>query len=153
MRRIALRWLRKRTVITVVASLTVFLIIYLGGAINEASRRYARAASISEGRAHTNVGREGYEYIFEPNTHIFIDKILPNDRIIIAIIVMQDYLFFDLDYGCAILDIDICTWMRFNIFYLQDQTAVILRLVSYASITALLTGAGVFLLSRLALNS
>ena len=148
MRRIAVYRQQKRTVVAVTAALIVFLIIYLGGAIKDASRRYARAASISKAHAHTNVGREGYEYIFEPNTQIFIDKILPNDTIIVAIIVVQDYLFIDLDSGCGLLDKDICTWLRFDVFYDHDQRAVILKLVLYASITALLTGAGFYLLTK-----
>ena len=148
MRRIALRNNRTRILLALTAAIGAFLIIYLGGAINDASRRYARAVTISTNRAHTRVGREGYEYIFEPNTHIFIDKILPNGNIIIATIVLQDYLPFDVDSGCGFLDIDICTWMRFDIFYYYDQTPAVLRLILYASITALLTGIGFYLLSR-----
>lgn len=150
--RIALRNLRKRTVMAVTVAISALLIIYLGGAINDASIRYARAATISENRAHTRVGKEGYEYIFEPNTQIFIDKILPNGNIIIANIVLQDYLPFNIDSGCGFLDKDICTWMRFNVFYSHDPTPMILRLIFYASITALLTGAGFYLLSKPSIN-
>lgn len=148
MGRIALRNNRVRTVLAVTAAISAFLIIYMGGAINDASMRYARAAAISENRAHTRVGKEGYEYIFEPNTQIFIDKILPNSSIIIAAIVLQDYLPINIDSGCGFLDIDICTWLRFDIFYYHDQTPAILRLILFASIAALLTGVGFYLLSR-----
>ena len=109
MGRIALHKNRVRTVLAVTAAIGVFLIIYLGGAINDASMRYLRAAAISENRAHTRVGKDGYEYIFEPNTQIYIDKILPNSTIIITTIVLQDYLPFNIDSGCGFLDIDICT--------------------------------------------
>lgn len=153
MRKIALRKPSKRTVIAVSAALVAFLIIYLGGAINDASRRYARAASISKAHAHTNVGREGYEYIFEPNTQIFIDKILPYRTTIIAIIVAQDYLSIELDSGCGLVDVDICTWLRFDVFYGHDQTALVIRLLLYASITAILTGAGFSLLYRPSQNA
>lgn len=148
MGRIALHNNRVRTVLAVTAAISAFLIIYMGGAINDASMRYARAAAISENRAHTRVGKEGYEYIFEPNTQIFIDKILPNSSIIIAAIVLQDYLPFNIDSGCGFLDIDICTWLRFDIFYYHDQTPTILKLIFFASIAALLTGVGFYLLSR-----
>ena len=152
MRRIALRNDRKRTVMAVTVAISAFLIIYLGGAINDASIRYARAVTISDNRAHTRVGIEGYEYIFEPDTQIFIDKILPNGNIIIANIVLQDYLPFNIDSGCGFLDIDICKWMRFDIYYSHDQTPTILRLVLYASITALLTGVVFYLLSTPSIN-
>ncbi len=148
MGRIALHNNRVRTVLAVTAAISVFFIIYIGGAINDALLRYTRAAAISENRAHTRVGKEGYEYIFEPNTQIFIDKILPNSSIIIATIVLQDYLPINIDSGCGFLDIDICTWMRFDIFYYHDQTPTILRLILFASIAALLTGAGFYILSR-----
>jgi len=148
MGRIALPDKRKRIALAVTAATSVFLIIYLGGAINDALVRYTRAMTISTNRAHTRVGREGYEYIFEPNTQIFIDKILPNGTIIIATIVLQDYLPINIDSGCGFLDIDICTWMRFDIFYYHDQTPAVLRLILYASIAALLTGVGFYLLSR-----
>ncbi len=137
-----------QTVIAVTVVISVFLIIYLGGAIIDASMRHAHAVTISENRAHTRVGIEGYEYIFEPNTQIFIDKILPNRNIIIANIVLQDYLLFNIDSGCIFLDKEICAWMHFEIFYFHDQTPMILKLILYGSITALLTGAGFYLLSK-----
>ena len=148
MRRITIRSHRKRTVLVLTAAIGAFLIIYMGGAIDDAYMRYGRAVTISTNRAHTRVGIEGYEYIFEPNTHIFIDKILPNGSIIIATIVLQDYLPFDVDSGCGFLDIDICTWMRFDVFYYHEQTPAVLRLILYASIAALLTGVGFYLLTR-----
>ena len=143
---------RKRTAMAVIVVIGVFLILYFGGAIHDASMRYARAKNISRNRAHTTVGREGYEYIFEPNTQIFIDKILPNGNIIITHIVLRDYLPFNLVSGCRFLDKDICTWMSFNVFRSYDQTPMILRLILYASIAALLTGAGFYLLSKPFIN-
>lgn len=150
MRRIALHKPGKRTAVTLITVLLTFLIIYLGGAYSDASRRYAHAASISKSHAHTNVGREGYEYIFEPNTQIFIDKILPNEAIITAVILIQDYLFIGLDSGCGFLDVDICAWLRFDVFYSYDQTPLVLRLVAYASLAALLAGSGIYLLFKTA---
>ena len=143
---------RKRTIMAATVAIGVFLILYFGGAFHDGSSRYARAMNISKNRAHTQVGKEGYEYIFEPNTQIFIDKILPNKNIIITHIVLSDYLPFDLVSGCRFLDQDICMWIRFNVFYFHEPTPMIIRLILYASITALLTGAGFYRLSKPYIN-
>ncbi len=152
MSRIAFDSNRKRVVLALTAAICTFLITYLGGAINDAYLRYTRAAAISTARAHTRVGREGYEYIFEPNTQIFLDKILPNRNIIIANILLQDYFPNNLDSGCGSLEVDICNWMRFGILYYHDPTAGIIRLVLYASSAAILAGIGFFLLSQSSRN-
>ena len=141
--------LPKRTLIALSIAIGAFLIVYMGGAIHDAALRYASAAAISKSQAHTNVGKEGYEYIFEPNTQIFIDKILPNRNLIIANIVIEDYLPLDLNSDCRYLDKDICTWIRFSVLFPHDPTRVVLRLILLASIAALLAGGGYYLLSRL----
>jgi hypothetical protein len=146
--RFALGSNKKCVVLVLSAAICAFLIIYLGGAINDAYQRYSRAAAISTARAHTRVGREGYEYIFEPNTQIFLDKILPNRNKIIANILLQDYLPIFLDSGCGSLDVDICNWMRIEILYYHDPTDSILRLILYASITAMMVGIGLSMLCK-----
>ena len=115
MDRITLQKHRKRTLLAVIVAIGVFVIIYFGSAIQDASTRYAHAMNISKNRAHTRVGKEGYEYIFDPDTQIFIGKILPNGNMIITYIVVSDYMPFDFISGCRFLDRDICLWIRFNI--------------------------------------
>jgi hypothetical protein len=138
---------KKRILMPMVVAISVFLLLYFGGAIHDGARRYSRALDISRNQAHTVVGREGYEYIFEPNTQIFIDKILPtNEHIIITHIVFSDYLPFDLISGCRFLDQDICMWMRLNILYHHDPKPRIHQLFLYASISALLIGSVFYLL-------
>jgi hypothetical protein len=119
----------------------------MAGAFNYASKRYMHAETISKNRAHTRVGKEGYEYIFDPQTQIFIDKILPNKNIIITSIVLLDYLPLNTNYIRELLDNDVYSWMRFEIFYPYDPLPVVIRLLIYASIAALLFGFGFYLLS------
>ena len=129
----------RQTVIAAVFAACLFIIIYSAGAIRDANQRYQFAEAISTNRAHTRVGKEGYEYIFDPNTQIFIDKILPNREMINAHIVMHDYFPSYSGSGCEHLDVDICTWMRFNIFYPHDQNPIVIRLLISASTAAVLS--------------
>jgi hypothetical protein len=148
MRRIASPKHEKWNNIAVTVAISIFLIQYVGSAIHSASMRYATAMNIAKNRAHTRVGIEGYEYIFEPNTQIFVDKILPNGTKIIVYIVLQDYLPFKIFSRCWFLDQDVCKWIEFNIFYTHDPTPTIRKITLYASITALTIGVGFYLFTK-----
>ena len=134
--------------LTLTSAISIFAIVYMAGAISDAANRYQRAELIARSQADTNVGREGYEYIFELNTHIFIDKILPNSEKIITFIVIEDYLPISMGFDGGFLEKDIYEWMRFRIFYPHDQKPMVLRLILYASIAAMLTGVVVYLISK-----
>ena len=97
---------------------------------------------------HTTIGKEGYEYIFEPNTQTLLDKILPNQTRLIAAIVLEDYLPFGQDEGCWFFDGSACEWLQFNVLYGHDPSPVVQRLVRVASISAILVGIWTFLKYR-----
>jgi len=56
--------------VTISIALIVFLIVYLGWTFYDAYNRYSNAVLLAERHAHTIIGKEGYEYIFEPSTWI-----------------------------------------------------------------------------------
>lgn len=130
-----------QTVMAVAATAGMFVIVYLGGISHEAFRRYVTAENIAIEQAHTRVGLEGYEYIFEPNTQILIDKIIPNRFKVIASIVRVDYLPFPEEDGCGWVEGDICRWMKYRILYFHNPHETIQEYILYASIASLLTGA------------
>lgn len=138
---------RPRAVIALAGAVGAFIICYLGGTHHEASQRYVEAESLAKEEAHTRVGREGYEYIFEPKTQILIDKILPNRGKIIASILRVDYLPPWGDSSCGWVSGDICTWMKREILYYHDPVESIRHHALYASTAALLAGMGYVLLA------
>ena len=152
MGRITLVKPRKHTSMAVTIAISVFSILYLGGALQDAKVRTASAMEISYNRAHTRVGKEGYEYIFDPDTHIFIDKILPNGNTIIINVVLIDYMPFKRIPECRFLEKDICSWMHQNILYFHDPTPTIRRLAIFSLVVALLVGVGFYLLRVYILN-
>ena len=56
--------------VTISIALIVFLIVYLGWTFYDAYNRYSNAVLLAERHAHTIIGKEGYEYIFEPSTWV-----------------------------------------------------------------------------------
>jgi len=132
--------LPKRIRNCLIAALCATLITYLAGATLYANRRYQQALAISKSKAHTVLGKEGYEYIFDPDTHILVDKILPNDALILTHIVLSDYLGLDSVTACTTLDPEICQWIQFNVLYFHDPQAEILKLLVYAAGAAALVG-------------
>ena len=120
------------------AALIVFLIVYLGWAFYDISKRYSKAVRLSERQAHTILGKEGYEYIFEPSTQVLIDKIKPNRAAILAYVFLKDYTPFQSGSECAYPDQDICHWMDIRMFYGHDPGPALRNMVLSASIIALL---------------
>jgi hypothetical protein len=137
----------KRMRACLIAALCAFIIVYLAGATHDAAIRYQRALAISKSKAHTVLGKEGYEYIFDPDTHILVDKILPNDALILTHIMLTDYLGLDLVSGCTTLDSEICQWIQFNVLYYHDPRSEILNLIYYAAGAAVVVGIGIWLYS------
>ena len=135
---------RKRIAISAIAAVILFLILYFGCAYQDAARRYQHAEAASRNQAHTLVGVEGYEYIFEPNTQILIDKILPNRNRIIAHIVLTDYQPFKLGVGHKFLDPDIYTWTQLNVLYHHEPAPAIRRYILFTSLASFLTAAGTY---------
>jgi len=121
MRRVALRNTRTWMIVTIGIAVTAFLAGYLGWAFYNTSLEYSNAVMLSTRRAHTNVGREGYEYIFEPFTHVFIDRVLPNGKAIIFYVVQKRYLPSLSGVECTYPDPEICKWIRINSFFGHDQ--------------------------------
>lgn len=147
MGRIVLPRQRIRLIITISIALIVYISIYLGWAIYTASMRYSNALALSESRAHTTLGKEGYEYIFEPSTHLLVDKIQPLGREISFFVLKKDYLPFHRGYDCSFLDQNNCIWMDINIFYDHDPAPMVQKMSLYAAIIVLIFGGGFFLLT------
>ncbi len=104
-----------------------FLILYLGWALYDASVRYDKAVILAERYAHTNVGKEGYEYIFEPDTQILIDKIKPRKWEIIFYVFLKDYLPFQSRLVCIFPDQGMCNWIDIHLFYGNDPIPFLRR--------------------------
>ena len=124
------------------------MVAYLGWAAYAASTRYSNAVLLSERQAHTILGKEGYEYIFEPSTQILIDKIKPNRAEIMLYVILKDYLPFPTGSECTFPDQDICNWMDISMFYGHDPGPAIRKTMFYAAIAALLSAGGAYLLWR-----
>jgi len=124
--------------VTISIALIVFLGVYFGRTFYDAFTRYSNAVLLAERHAHTIIGKEGYEYIFEPSTWVLIDKIKPNKREIIFCVFLEDYLPFQIGSECTFPDQDICNWMNIHIFYGHDPRPVLFKIILYASIIALL---------------
>lgn len=139
---------RLRIVLAIGLGIAVFLIVYLGWAYHTSSQRFNYAERLAEGRAHTIIGKEGYEYIFEPWTQTLLDKIMPNRQVIIFYILAKDYLPGLNKTGCMLADQDICKWVDILVFYYHDPTPAIRQMLAYATIISLLTAGGVYLLSN-----
>jgi hypothetical protein len=141
---------RATIILSMGIGLIAFLIVYLGWSLNDSSLRYAHALSLSERRAHTTLGKEGYEYIFEPSTHILVDKIKPTNRsVIIFYIFRKDYLPFQGGSECTFRDVDICNWMDIQVFYGHDPTPARREAMLYGTIVGLVFAGGFFLLTSL----
>jgi hypothetical protein len=120
----------------------------LGWAIYAASTRYTNALVWDERQAHTIVGKEGYEYIFEPNTHVLLDRIKPNGVKIVLYIAMKDYLPSLNRTECTFPDQLICDWLNIDIFYGHDPKPEIRKMILYAAIIGLILAGGFYLLTR-----
>ncbi len=127
MRRITLGSKRRRIITTVGFAIGAFLILYLGWAFYDASNRYDHAVMLAERHAHTTVGKEGYEYIFEPSTQILIDKIKPRRWEIIFYVFRKDYLPFQSGSECIFHDQWMCSWLDIHIFYGNDPIPLLRR--------------------------
>lgn len=138
---------RKIRRLSLLAALCAFLIVYLAGATWFANLRYRQALVVAKSQAHTVLGKEGYEYIFDPDTQILVDKILPNDLLILTHIVMSDYLGLDLVSDCKTLDPNICQWIQMNVRYFHNPQTEILKLMVYAGGAAVVVGMGSWLYS------
>jgi hypothetical protein len=125
-------------VVTISTALIVFLIGYLGWAFIDIATRYLNAVQLSERHAHTIIGKEGYEYIFEPSTQVLIDKIKPQKREIVLYVFLEDYLPFQIRSECTFPDQDICNWMNIHMFYGHDPRHTLRKITLYAAIIALL---------------
>ena len=100
--------------------LGTLLILYLVWAFHAASTRYNDAVVLAERYAHTTVGKEGYEYIFEPNTQILIDRVKPQKWQIIFYVFLKDYLPFQSGLECIFPDQGMCNWIDIHLFYGND---------------------------------
>jgi hypothetical protein len=124
-------------VVTFSIALIIFLIVYLRWAFYDIATRYLNAVLLSERLAHTIIGKEGYEYIFEPSTQVLIDKIKPQKGEIILYVFLEDYLPFKIRSECTFPDQDICNWMNIHMFYGHDPRPTLRKITLYASIIAL----------------
>ena len=148
MRRMALGSTRQRLIVITSTALIIFLIGYLGWAFYTTSIRYTNVVRISERRAHTIVGKEGYEYIFDPFTHVYIDRIKPNGRAIISYIVLKNYLPSLSGSECTFPDSEICRWISINLHFGPDQRTELGKMIFYSSILGLVSAGGIYLLMR-----
>ena len=122
--------------ITIGTALIVFLGVYFGWTFYDAFTRYSNAVLLAERHAHTTIGKEGYEYIFEPSTWVLIDKIKPNKEEIIFYVFLEDYLPFQIGSECTFPDQDVCNWMNTHILYGHDPEPALHKIILYASISA-----------------
>lgn len=139
---------RKRILVALLIGALAGLLVYLVGAAVSAANRFTFALEFSKERAHTVIGREGYEYIFEPNTQILLDKIMPNQSAIVLHIIWQDYLPFTIHERCLFDDPHICAWMDILVFYEHDPSPLVRQILLVALIAGLITAAFVYVLSR-----
>jgi hypothetical protein len=130
--------LSSRIGVTIFITLIVFLSAYFFGGFYDAFTRYSNAVLLAERHAHTVIGKEGYEYIFEPSTWVLIDKIKPNKGEIIFYVFLEDYLPLRIGSECTFPDQDVCNWMNIHILYGHDPESVIRKTALYALIIALL---------------
>lgn len=137
MRRKAKKSLFFRIVVPIGTALAVFLIIYLGWVFYDIHTRYSNAVHVAELHAHTIIGREGYEYIFEPSTQILIDKIKTNPGDIIFYVFLKDYLPFHIEPECPFQDQGSCTWLDIHLFYGHDPRPLLRKIILYAAVIAL----------------
>ena len=138
MTRKAEKFSSSRIGITIFITLIVFLGVYFGWTFYDAFTRCSNAVLLAERHAHTIIGKEGYEYIFEPSTWVLIDKIKPNKDEIIFYVFLQDYLPLQIRSKCTFPDQDVCNWMNIHILYGHDPKPIIRKTALYASISALL---------------
>lgn len=103
---------------------------------------------MDERQAHTIVGKEGYEYIFEPNTHVLIDRIKPNGVKIVLYIFRKEYLPSFNRTDCTFPDQLVCEWINFEIFYGYDPKPEIFKMILFAAIIGLIPAGGFYLLTR-----
>jgi hypothetical protein len=138
--------------IRILAALSLALIaailLYLSLALYSAYQRYSAAVAVSEGRAHTILGKEGYEYIFEPSTQLLVDKIKPQGREISIYIMREDYLPTRRGQACTFPDPDICLWMAVQVFQDHDPAAQRRAFILSAVLLGLGVGGGFYLLTK-----
>ena len=142
MSRIALGSKTGRIILTISIGLVVFLLVYLGWAFYTSSNRYAEAVLRAESVAHTNIGKEGYEYIFEPGTHTLVDRIKPNGTAISLYVLLIDYISFQSGTECSYPDPVVCEWMALHIFYGHDPAPMARRMGLCAAFLGLLCAMG-----------
>ncbi len=137
----------KQVIKTLSIAVAIFLVTYLGWAFYTTSVIYSKAIGSAEQQAHTIVGKEGYEYIFEPTTQIFIDRIKPNGRAIVSYLVLKNYLPSLGGPECTYPDSEICKWLEINMHFGQDQRAGIRNKVLYSSLLGVILSAAFYYLS------
>ncbi len=148
MRRLALDSQGKGMLVSVGLGVVVFLAAYLGWAFYETSLRFTGVLSLSERQAHTIVGKEGYEYIFDPTTQVYIDRIKPNSTAIVTYIVLKNYLPSLRGRECTFPDPEACLWITHNLHFGQDQRAERGDMILYASLLGLVSAGVAYLLIK-----
>jgi hypothetical protein len=148
MRRLASFGPRKRIWISLSIAVGVFLIVYLVWAFQRASTIFSDAVMRSEARAHTIVGKEGYEYIFDPTTHVFIDRIKPHGTAIITYLVRKHYLPSLEGPECTFPDREACRWINANIHLGRNHRIDRRNMALYASTLGLVCAGGYYLLTK-----
>jgi hypothetical protein len=137
-----------RIILTICVAIFVFVSVYLGAAFYSTSKNFDFAVQESEQHAHTIIGKEGYEYIFEPSTQILIDRIKPNSIKIISYLVLHDYLFFRSRSDCTYPDPFVCNWILIQMNPDLYQPMQPWRFMLILLISGLVAGGGFYLLTR-----
>ena len=137
----------KQMVSVFLIGLFVFLGVYLGWAFYITSTRYSTAVFQSEYQAHTIVGQEGYEYIFDPTTQVYIDRIKPKGSAIISYLVLKNYLPSLNSHRCTYSDPETCRWIRLNMHFSRTEREAIRKMLIVSSSLGIIAATAFYFLT------